>query len=178
MDALAAITWLLREAVAQGNRESAGHLARSLYTVLLINGIEWQSRELSEPQLGLFSRRILPMGSPPHRCFCMSGQGMLDASVTLNFTVYQAAAVKRRWLTWLQRVRVMCRLFTGDASFDVLHALAPHYLPDPHVESIPERVLIVLLRDEEWRRWVWKSITSSQPEAFPPAAFRGEVWIA
>lgn len=166
MDALAALTWLLREAIAQGNRKNAERLAHSIYTVLLIMGIEWQNRELAEPLLKLFAQRILPLGSPPHRRFCMSSQDMLECSAALNLIVYQTTDGKRRGLTWLQRVHIMRRLLAGMTGFDVVHALAPQYIPAG--TDVPAEVMHRLEQDERWRQWGWSSINSVQPEPFPP----------
>lgn len=167
MDALTALTWLLREAIARGDRKSTERLAHSIYTVLLIMGIEWQKRELAEPLLKLFAQRILPLGSPPHHRFCMSGKDMLECSAALNLIVYQTTDGKRRSLTWLQRVHIMRRLLTGMTGFDVVHALAPQYIPAG--TDVPEEVMLRLEQDERWRQWGWRSINSVQPEPFPPA---------
>jgi len=166
MDALAALTWLLREAIAQGNHKAAQNLARSLYTVLLMMGIEWQNREMAEPLLKLFAQRILPLGSPPHRRFCMSGKDMLECSAALNLVVFQTTDGRRRSLTWLQRVHIMRRLLAGMTGFDVVHALAPQYIPAG--TDVPEKVIHRLEQDESWRQWGWSSINSLQPEPFPP----------
>lgn len=166
LDALTALTWLLREAIAQGSRKNTERLADSIYTVLLIMGIEWQNRELAEPLLKLFAQRILPLGSPPHRRFCMSGKDMLECSAALNLIVYQTTDGRRRSLTWLQRVHIMRRLLTGMTGFDVVHALAPQYMPAG--TDVPETVMHRLEQDERWRQWGWSSINSVQPEPFPP----------
>ena len=166
LDALAALTWLLREAIAQGNLKSAEQLAHSIYTVLLIMGIEWQNRGLAEPLLTLFAQRILPLGSPPHRRFGMSGKDMLECSAALNLIVYQTTEGRRRALTWLQRVHIMRRLLSGMTGVDVVHALAPQYLPVG--VDVPAEVIHRLEQDERWRQWGWSSINSAQPEPFPP----------
>jgi hypothetical protein len=167
MDALAALTWLLREAIAQGSRKNTERLAHSIYTVLLMMGIEWQNRELAEPLLKLFAYRILPLGSPSHRRFCMSGKDMLEYSAALNLIVYQTTEGRRRSLTWLQRVHIMRRLLAGMTGFDVVHALAPQYIPAG--TDVPAEVMHRLEQDERWRQWGWSSINSVQPEPFPPA---------
>lgn len=167
LDALAALTWLLREAIAQGSCKNTERLAHSIYTVLLIMGIEWQNRELAMPLLKLFAQRILPMGSPPHRRFCMSGKDMLECSAALNLIVFQTNDGKRRSLTWLQRVHIMRRLLAGMTGFDVVHALAPQYIPAG--TDVPAEVIHRLEQDEIWRQWGWRSINSVQPEPFPPA---------
>ncbi|GAD64889.1 hypothetical protein [Aquipseudomonas alcaligenes] len=169
LDALAALTWLLREAIALGNRKNTERLAHSIYTVLLIMGIEWQNRELAEPLLKLFAYRILPLGSPPHRRFCMSGRDMLECSAALNLIVYQTTEGKRRGLTWLQRVHIMRRLLAGMTGVDVVHALAPQYIPSG--TDVPAEVLHRLEQDERWRQWGWSSINSTKPEPFPPKSF-------
>ncbi|PBX09383.1 hypothetical protein CJT86_26745 [Pseudomonas aeruginosa] len=166
LDALAALTWLLREAIALGCRKHTERLARSLYTVLLMMGIEWQNRELAEPLLKLFAQRILPLGSPPHRRFCMSGKDMLECSAALNLIVFQTTDGRRRSLTWLQRVHIMRRLLAGMTGFDVVHALAPQYIAVG--ADVPETVMLRLEQDERWRQWGWSSINSVQPEPFPP----------
>ncbi|MCO1696206.1 hypothetical protein FA457_19540 [Pseudomonas aeruginosa] len=166
LDALAALTWLLREAIAQGGHKSAERLANSIYTVLLIMGIEWQNRELAEPLLKLFAQRILPLGSPSHRRFCMSGKDMLECSAALNLIVYQTTDGRRRSLTWLQRVHIMRRLLAGMTGFDVVHALAPQYMPVG--TDVPAEIMHRLEQDERWRQWGWSSINSVQPEPFPP----------
>lgn len=171
LDALAALTWLLREAIAQGSRKNAERLAQSIYTVLLIMGIEWQNRALAEPLLKLFAQRILPLGSPPHRRFCMSGRDMLECSAALNLIVYQTTEGKRRGLTWLQRVHIMRRLLAGMTGVDVVHALAPQYMPSS--SDVPAEVIHRLEQDERWRQWGWSSINSTKPEPFPPKSF----WI-
>lgn len=167
LDALAALTWLLRESLAQGCRKNTERLADSIYTVLLIMGIEWQSRGLAEPLLTLFAQRILPLGAPPHRRFCMSGSDMLECSAALNLIVYQTTDGKRRSLSWLQRVHIMRRLLAGMTGFDVVHALAPQYIPAG--TDVPAEVIHRLEQDEIWRQWGWRSINSVQPEPFPPA---------
>lgn len=166
LDSLAALTWLLRESLAQGCRKNTERLADSIYTVLLIMGIEWQNRGLAEPLLTLFAQRILPLGSPPHRWFCMSGSDMLECSAALNLIVYQTTDGKRRSLNWLQRVHIMRRLLSGMTGVDVVHALAPRYIPVG--SDVPEEVLHRLAQDERWRQWGWSSINSAQPEPFPP----------
>ena len=166
MDALAALTWLLREAIVQGSCKNTERLAHSIYTVLLIMGIEWQNRELAVPLLKLFAQRILPLGSPPHRRFCMSGEDMLECSAALNLIVYQTTDGRRRSLTLLQRVHIMRRLLAGMTGFDVVHALAPRYIPVGI--DVPAEVLHRLDQDERWRQWGWSSINSAQPEPFPP----------
>lgn len=175
MDALAALTWLLRESVAQGNRKNAEHLASSIYAVLLIMGIEWQNRELAEPLMRLFAYRILPLGSPPHLQFCMSSQDMLECSAALNLIVYQTTEGRRRNLTWLQRVHIMRRLLSGMTGIDVVHALAPRYMPVG--SDVPEEVMHRLEQDERWRQWGWSSINSTQPEPFPPQKLLGQALI-
>jgi len=169
LDALAALTWLLREAIAQNSRKNAERLANSVYTVLLIMGIEWQNRALAEPLLKLFAQRILPLGSPPHRRFCMSGRDMLECSAALNLIVYQTTEGKRRGLTWLQRVHIMRRLLAGMTGVDVVHALAPQYMPSG--TDVPAEVIHRLEQDERWRQWGWSSINSTKPEPFPPKSF-------
>ena len=166
MDALAALTWLLQEAIAQSSRKHAENLTRSLYTVLLMMGIEWQNRELAEPLLKLFAQRILPLGTPPHRRFCMRGKDMLEYSAALNLIVYQTTDGRRRSLTWLQRVHIMRRLLAGMTGFDVVHALAPQYIPVG--TDVPAEIMHRLEQDERWRQWGWSSINSVQPEPFPP----------
>ncbi|MGE8398820.1 MAG: hypothetical protein ACN6P0_09205 [Pseudomonas capeferrum] len=162
---------MLREAIVQGNRKNTERLARSIYTALLIMGIEWQNRELAEPLLKLFAQRILPLGSPPHRRFCMSGQDMLECSAALNLIMYQTTDGKRRGLTWLQRVHIMRRLLAGMTGFHVVHALAPQYISAG--TNVPAEVIHRLEQDERCRQWGWSSINALQPEPFPPKS----IWL-
>lgn len=166
MDALAALTWLLREAIAQGSPKNTERLADSIYTVLLIMGIEWQNPELAVPLLKLFAQRILPLCSPPHRRFCMSGKDMPECSSALNLIVYQTTDGRRRSLTWLQRVHSMRRLLSWYDGHGCDACLGPLYIPVGI--DVPAEVSHRLDQDKRWRQWGWSSINSAQPEPFPP----------
>lgn len=96
---------------------------------------------------------------------------MLECSAALNLIVYQTTEGKRRGLTLLQRVHIMRRLLAGMTGFDVMHALAPQYIPTG--TDVPAEVLHRLEQDERWREWGWRSINSVQPEPFPPKS----IWL-
>jgi hypothetical protein len=96
----------------------------------------------------------------------MSGKDMLECSAALNLIVYQTTDGRRRSLTWLQRVHIMRRLLAGMTGFDVVHALAPQYIPVG--TDVPVEITHRLEQDERWRQWGWSSINSVQPEPFPP----------
>ena len=92
---------------------------------------------------------------------------MLECSAALNLIVFQTTDGKRCSLTWLQRVHIMRRLRAGMTGLDVVHTLAPQYIPAG--TDVPAEVIHRLEQDEIWRQWGWSSINSVQPEPFPPA---------
>ncbi|AOE85917.1 hypothetical protein [Pseudomonas sp. TCU-HL1] len=169
LDALAALVWLLYEALAQDNSKRAERLVRSIYAVLLMRGIWWQERQLAGPLLELFARRILPLSAPPHLHFGMSAEDLVKASTGLNLIVHHTSAGKRPGLEWRQRVRIMRGLLAGNTGLDVVHAMAPVYMPAPDEPDIPRTVLDDLLHQERLRAWGWACINSGRPEPFPPA---------
>lgn len=173
LDALAGLTWLLRESLIKGQRKVSLDLVRSIYDVLLMSGVEWQSRGLASPLLEHFAKNILTMTAPMHLRFHMSERQMFEASSWLNLVVYQTAEGKKlRELSWRQRVRIMRKLLAGNTGYDIVHAVSPVYVPDATHGEVPHAVIADLFYAEKCRAWGQQCLLSGAQGKFPPAEFR------
>jgi hypothetical protein len=171
LDVLACLTWLLREAIVQGNQRTAESVVNSLHNVLLIIGIELQSRRIAELLLGVFVRDILPLGAPRQLKFAMSESDYISASAYLNVTVYNTEdAGYKSVLSWPHRVRIMRKLLAGSCGYDVHYALAPVLIPDCPDDEIPEGIMKSIQRSQRLREWGVACIQAGRPGRCPPAA--------
>ncbi|MBD0679935.1 hypothetical protein CGA21_14925 [Pseudomonas sp. PSB11] len=162
LDALAALIWLMREALSKDNRKTTEELAQSIYKVLIMRSIWWEERKLAAPLVELFIQRILPLGSPPNLIFSMNTELLVEASTLLNLIVHQTPAGKRDKLVWQQRVRIMRKLLSGDMGLDVPFALAPIYVAAPGKPMIREAVLDTLQWQNRLRQIGWDNILSNK----------------
>ncbi|HEJ3687094.1 hypothetical protein [Pseudomonas aeruginosa] len=170
LDALAALVWLLFEALAQDHRERANNLVRGIYAVLLMLGIWWQERQLADSMMALFAERILPLAAPQYLRFNMSSQDLVKASAGLNLVVYNTDVSQHSDLPWQQRVRIMRNLLSGHFGLDVASAFSPVYaLASCESQEAPPAVIEQLRLDEQLRAWGWNCILAGRDEAFPPS---------
>lgn len=173
LDALAALVWLLYEALYNQNQKRSEDLTRSIYDVLLMRSIWWEERKLAAPLLTLFTQRILSQGTPPHLVFEMSAQEIVDASAALNLMVHINQGSIRIGLSWHQRVSIMLKLLNGRralpglAPFDVKFAFAPIYVPDPNDVTTPKVLLDDLQSQEKQRQLAWDNILPDKTMSCP-----------
>ncbi|HEJ1471795.1 hypothetical protein [Pseudomonas aeruginosa] len=170
LDALAALVWLLFEALAQDHRERANSLVRSIYIVLLMLGIWWQERQLDDAMMALFAERILPLAAPQYLRFNMSSQELVKASAGLNLVIYNTDVGQRSDLSWQKRVRIMRNLLSGHFGLDVASAFSPVYVLAPcESQEVPPAVVEQLQLDEQLRAWGWDCVISGRNERSPPS---------
>ncbi|MFJ3372986.1 hypothetical protein [Pseudomonas sp. NPDC086251] len=173
LDALAALVWLMYEALSDKNQKRCESLTRSIYDVLLMRSIWWEERKLAAPLLTLFTQRILSQCAPPHLIFNMSTQEIIDASAALNLMVHIDQGSSHIGLSWLQRVRIMLKLLNGRrtlpglAAFDVMFAFAPIYIRDPDDITTPKVLLDDLQLQEKQRKKAWDSILPDKTRSLP-----------
>ncbi|MBK5396641.1 hypothetical protein JFU47_07945 [Pseudomonas sp. TH39(2020)] len=173
LDALAALVWLLYEALYNQNQKRGEDLTRSIYDILLMRSIWWEERKLAAPLLTLFTQRILSKGTPPHLVFEMSAQEIVDASAALNLMVHINQGSIRIGLSWHQRVSIMLKLLNGRralpglAPFDVKFAFAPIYVPDPNDVTTPKVLLDDLQSQEKRRQLAWDNILPDKTTLCP-----------
>ncbi|HDP4811130.1 hypothetical protein [Pseudomonas aeruginosa] len=168
LDALACLTWLLRESSMLGDSENALKISRSLYNVLLMLSIELHARKTGLPLLGLFIRDILPLGLEPHLKMWMVENDFMQASAHLNLLVYNTEHGYKRSLSWPQRVKVMQRLLKGDFGLDVQFAMAPQFDLNDETNT-PAVVVKNYWRATRLREWGWEQIANGRCEKFPPS---------
>lgn len=173
LDALAALVWLLYEALFNKNRKRSEDLARGIYDILIMRSIWWEERKLAAPLLTIFTQRILSQGAPPHLVFEMSTQEIIDASAALNLMVHINQGSIRIGLSWHQRASVMLKLLNGRrtlsglAPFDVKFAFAPIYLPDPNDVTTPKALLDDLQLQDKQRQLAWDNILPEKTMSCP-----------
>ncbi len=167
LDSLAALIWLLYEALDQNNRKRLTDIVTSIYAVLLMIGIWWQERHLSGPMMNLFVGRILALYTPQYLRFFMSTQEIIKASTVLNLIVFHTKSGKSDNISWRQRARVMRNLLSVNTGLDVASALAPVYIPIPGEAGIPSSLLEQLEYQERLRKWGWDCIKSGKAGQFP-----------
>lgn len=173
LDTLAALVWLLFEALSHKNKKHSKILIRSIFDILIMRCIWWEERKLAAPLLTLFIQRILSQETSPHLVFKMSLEEIVDTSTALNLMVHINQGRKRIGLSWHQRVSIMRKLLNGRRSlpglapFDVKFAFAPIYVADPKDAAIPEALLGELQREDKQRQLAWNNILSGQTASYP-----------
>lgn len=167
LDALACLTWLLRESFMQDEQQTTLKIARALHNVLLMVSIELHTRRTGLPLLGLFIRDILPLGLELHFKMWMTEDDFMHASARLNLLVYNTEHGYKRSLSWLQRVKIMQRLLKGDFGLDVQFAMAPQFDLNDELE-VSEAVVTNYWRAARLRNWGWEQIVNGRCEKFPP----------
>lgn len=167
LDALACLTWLLRESSMQEDQQTTLKIARALHNVLLMVSIELHMHKTALPLLRLFIRDILPLGLERHFKMWMTEYDFMHASARLNLLVYQTSQGNKRSLSWLQRVKIMQRLLEGDFGMDVQFAMAPQFDLNEELDA-PEDILKNYWRAARLREWGWEQIMNGRCEAFPP----------
>jgi hypothetical protein len=168
LDALACLTWLLRESSMLGGSENTLKIARALHNVLLMVSIELHTHKTGLPLLGLFIRDILPLGLERHFKMWMIVSDFMQASARLNLLVYNTEHGYKRSLSWLQRVKIMQRLLKGDFGLDVQFAMTPQFDLNDDVD-ISEVVVKNYWRATRLRNWGWEQIVNGRCEKFPPS---------
>ncbi len=169
LDALAALVWRLKVAIARKEDVIAGKLSRSIYKVLLMCGIWWQERGLAGWMLHLFVIRAMCLWAPKQLRFTMSITKLMHASAVLNLAVYHTELRGKVDIPWPKRVHVMRKLLGGSYGDDILQAMAPIYLPDPRQKHLSKDMFRRLLAKERLRKWGWRCVISNEPQKLPPS---------
>ncbi|MBU0526621.1 MAG: hypothetical protein KKC24_01205 [Gammaproteobacteria bacterium] len=169
LDSVACLICLILEAIQQNRDSSAVKAVNTLHNVLLMVGIELQSRHIALPFLDWVIEHILPLGVLPHLKVSMASSDYVQASAYLNAMVYQNKSRRGKSLEWPQRVKIMHRLIHGKMGMDVEFAMRPRFELRPDIKDISPEIIEDFESASRFRSWGWKCILEGRSEPFPPA---------
>lgn len=149
LDALACLTWLLREA-AENKCDSAQAIGVSLHKVLTMMALELHALKIGLPLLQHFIDRVLPLALPRYHRMASTPLDYICASGVLNELAFNIKGSPKA-LDWESRVRNMRGLLHGKSGFDVLLAMGLHTELDDKFPWTPARV-IKELESMAWSR--------------------------
>jgi len=169
IDALACLTLLLLEAAELREQLWVFEIARRIYSVLLILGVELSERGVANELFQLYTERIFPLSSWENRRFCFDGFNYSFMSSLLNIQAFRTKNTFGRTLNWRERARVMLKLLNGDMGQDVLFAFLPPFVFDgPIDDAARDRIEL----DDRLKRWGLGCLLAGKIEPFPPS----EIW--
>lgn len=135
MDALACLTWLLRESCAVKPDEPSPFVL-AIHRLLVILSIGLENLNIADSVLQIFIQEIIPIGLPAHLKLDMSPADYVTQSYILNTVAHHDLVKSGQTASLRNRLKHMVRMIKGMQGLDLLFALQPRYgLADGYAED-------------------------------------------
>lgn len=122
LDALACLTWFLRDAHAN-QADSIELIFDAIHNALIMLAMDMHHLNIALPLIKRFIDDILPLGLPPHLKQLMKPEDYLISSFILNATAYHNLVRLKRPTSWKSRRGFMLKLLDGKCGFDIKLAM-------------------------------------------------------
>lgn len=168
VDALAYMTILFLEAVEGEQQELAFDIAKKLFDMLMMMGVELEQRKIGLALFDLYVERIFKKVTWKNGQFIWEEIDFLAYAGTLNLYAFKNKSTKKTSLSWSERVKNMRQVLQGRLGLDLKYALAPLYLSSPVDAELREQEQLAYQRQQNLKKWGWNCINENVQGRYPP----------
>lgn len=169
LDAVAALTILLLDALVLERHEEAFEAAKALFRTLQVVCSFFPFSQLASEIFWLFQSRIYPLVEYDHMRFDFTDYDFGEAVMLLNRLLLglEDAGRVKGWL-WRHNVRGKLKLIHGGFGFDAQFGLMPPIVTSGSDQETAERVQRICAVWERARRWGLQVLREGRYERFVP----------
>lgn len=169
LDALAALTILLRINHESGLSERTWEYAFSVFRVLLIMGGHFENRGLAEAIFSLYVSRIFRFVTWNNRRLYLDEYDYPWWTQVLQMYGRNTAQTKGRSIGWREHTHSMLKILGGKYGFDLKFAIEPLVGPDTEIGPPSSEEVRSLHREIRKKNWAVENLRTGGKERLPPA---------